>query len=213
ILRSGLPHARIVRLGASRALEHPGVVGVLTGADVAAMSKPFPVGVENAPPYYAAANEVARYAGEPLAVVVARDRYVAEDALELIDVEYEPLEAVVDPERGQVVHERSFSYGDPDAAFVAADLVVSERFFFPRWTEDRLEHLAGSSASTARSTGVEAAFASDGELLAIRYDVVEDVGAYIRAPEPASLYRMQGSLTGAYRVGHVATRNRVALTN
>jgi 2-furoyl-CoA dehydrogenase large subunit len=82
-----------------------------------------------------------------------------------------------------------------------------------RWTEDRLEHLAGSSASTARITGVEAAFASDGELLAIRYDVVEDVGAYIRAPEPASLYRMQGSLTGAYRVGHVATRNRVVLTN
>jgi 2-furoyl-CoA dehydrogenase large subunit len=82
-----------------------------------------------------------------------------------------------------------------------------------RWTEDRLEHLAGSSASTARITDVEAAFASDGELLAIRYDVVEDVGAYIRAPEPAALYRMHGSLNGAYRVSHVATRNRVALTN
>ena len=298
ILRSQLPHARIVRLDPSRALEHPGVVGVLTGADVAAMSKPFPVGVENAPPYYAAANGVARYAGEPLAVVVARDRYVAEDAAELIDVEYEALEPVLDPEAGQVVHERSFSYGDPDAAFAAADLVVSGRFSFPRWTscplecygvvadwneangvltawsnfqgpftlhsvaaaalglkgaklrlitapnsggsfgikstvyvyivlmglasrklgvpvrwtEDRLEHLAGSSASTARITDVDAAFASDGELLAIRYDVVEDVGAYIRAPEPASLYRMQGSLTGAYRVGHVATRNRVVLT-
>jgi 2-furoyl-CoA dehydrogenase large subunit len=299
ILRSQLAHARIVRLDPSRALEHPGVVGVLTGADVAAMTKPFPVGVENAPPYFAAANEVARYAGEPLAVIVARDRYVAEDAVELIDVEYEPLEPVLDPEAGEIVHERSFSYGDPDAAFAAADLVVSERFSFPRWTscplecygviadwneangaltawsnfqgpftlhsvaaaslglkgsklrlitspnsggsfgikstvyvyivliglasrklgvpvrwtEDRLEHLAGSSASTARITDVKAAFASDGELLAIRYDVVEDVGAYIRAPEPAALYRMQGSLTGAYRVGHVATHNRVALTN
>jgi len=299
ILRSQLAHARISRLDPSRALERPGVLGVLTGADVAAMSRPFPVGVENAPPYYAAASEVARYAGEPLAVVVARDRYVAEDALELIDVEYEPLEPVLDAVQGQVVHERSFSYGDPDAAFAAADLVVSERFAFPRWTscplegygvvadwneasgvltawsnfqgpftlhsvaaaslglkgsklrlitsansggsfgikstvyvyvvliglasrklglpvrwtEDRLEHLAGSSASTARITEVEAAFASDGELLALRYDVVEDVGAYIRAPEPASLYRMHGSLTGAYRVGHVATRNRVVLTN
>src|SRR5438270_5357743 len=99
ILRSQLPHARIVRLDPSRALEHPGVVGVLTGAHVAAMSQPFPVGVENAPPYFAAAGEVARYAGEPLAVVVARDRYVAEDALELIDVEYEPLEPVLDAER------------------------------------------------------------------------------------------------------------------
>jgi 2-furoyl-CoA dehydrogenase large subunit len=299
ILRSQLPHARIVRLDVSAALEHPGVVGVLTGADVAAMSKPFPVGVEGAPPYRAAAHELARYAGEPLAVVVARDRYTAEDALELIDVEYEPLDAVLDVEQGDVVSDRSFSYGDPDAAFAAADLVVRERFAFPRWTacpvecygvvadwneasgvltawanfqgpftlhsvaaaalglpgsklrlitppnsggsfgikstvyvyvvliglasrklgvpvrwtEDRLEHLVGSSASTARITDLEAAFASDGELLALRYAVLEDVGAYIRAPEPASLYRMHGSLTGAYRVQHVAAHNRVALTN
>ena len=299
ILRSQLAHARIVGLDASAALAHPGVLGVLTGADVAAMSKPFPVGVQNAPEYRAAANEVARYAGEPLAVVVARDRYTAEDALELIEVEYEPLEPVLDVEHGEVVSDRSFSYGDPDAAFAAADLVVRERFAFPRWTalpvecygvvadwneasgvltawanfqgpftlhsvaaaslglpgsklrlitppnsggsfgikatvyvyivliglasrklgvpvrwtEDRLEHFAGSSASTARITDLEAAFAADGELLALRYDVLEDVGAYIRAPEPASLYRMHGSLTGAYRVPHVAVHNRVALTN
>ena len=96
ILRSPLAHARIARLDPSAALELPGVVGVLTGADVAAMSHPFPVGVENPPPYYAAAHEVARYVGEPLAVVVARDRYTAEDALELIEVEYEPLEPVLD---------------------------------------------------------------------------------------------------------------------
>jgi 2-furoyl-CoA dehydrogenase large subunit len=299
ILRSQLAHARIVRLDPSAALAHPGVLGVLTGADVAAMSKPFPVGVQDAPAYFAAAHEVARYAGEPLAVVVARDRYTAEDALELIDVEYEPLDPVLDAEHGEVVSDRSFSYGDPDAAFAAADLVVHERFTFPRWTacpvecygvvadwneassvltawanfqgpftlhavaagalglpgsklrlitppnsggsfgikatvyvyvvliglasrklgipvrwtEDRLEHLSGSSASTARITDLEAAFASDGELLALRYDVLEDVGAYIRAPEPASLYRMHGSLTGAYRVPHVAVHNRVALTN
>src|SRR5207302_5669127 len=299
ILRSPFAHARIVSLDASAALAHAGVIGVLTGADVAAMSRPFPVGVENPPPYYAAAHEIARYSGEPLAVVVARDRYTAEDAVELIHVEYEPLEPVLDPERGEVVSDRSFSYGDPDAAFAAADLVVQGRYAFPRWTacpvecygvvadwneaggvltawanfqgpftlhsvaaaalglkgsklrlitppnsggsfgikatvyvyvvliglaprklgvpvrwtEDRLEHLAGSSASTARVTGLEAAFAADGELLALRYDALEDVGAYIRAPEPASLYRMHGSLTGAYRVRNVAARNRVALTN
>jgi 2-furoyl-CoA dehydrogenase large subunit len=299
ILRSQLAHARIVGLDISAALAHPGVIGVLTGADVAAMSKPFPVGVEDPPPYYAAAHEVARYAGEPLAVVVARDRYTAEDALELIDVEYEPLDPVMDAEQGEVVSDRSFSYGDPDSAFAAADLVVRERFRYPRWTacpvecfgvvadwneatgvltawanfqgpftlhsvaagalglpgsklrlitppnsggsfgikatvyvyvvlmglasrklgvpvrwtEDRLEHLAGSSASTARITDLEAAFTSEGELLALRYDVIEDVGAYIRAPEPASLYRMHGSLSGAYRVQHVAARNRVVLTN
>ena len=82
-----------------------------------------------------------------------------------------------------------------------------------RWTEDRLEHLAGSAASTARITDVQAAFSSEGELLALRYDVIEDVGAYVRAPEPATLYRMHGSLSGAYRVANVAARNRVVLTN
>ena len=45
------------------------------------------------------------------------------------------------------------------------------------------------------------------------YDAIEDVGAYVRAPEPATLYRMHGSLSGAYRVQNVAARNRVVLTN
>ena len=99
------------------------------------MSKPFPVGVEDAPPVLAPPpTSVARYAGEPLAVVVARDRYTAEDALELIDVEYEPLDPVLDAEHGEIVSDRSFSYGDPDAAFAAADLVVASASPFPRWT-------------------------------------------------------------------------------
>ena len=63
VLRSLLAHARIARLDVSAALELPGVIGVLTGADVAAMSRPFPVGVDGARPYYAAAADVARYAG------------------------------------------------------------------------------------------------------------------------------------------------------
>jgi 2-furoyl-CoA dehydrogenase large subunit len=304
ILRSQLAHARITRLEISAALELPGVAGVLTGADVAAMSNPFPAGVDSPIPYYAAAHETARYAGEPLAVVVARDRYTAEDALELIEVDYEPLTPMMDALAaaelpGLVASDRSFRYGDPEAAFAEAHLVVSERFTFPRWSctpvecygvvadwhagsgtltawanfqgpftlhgvaaaalrlpggklrlitppdsggsygiksavyayvvlmglasrklgvpvrwiEDRLEHLAGSSGATARTTGVEAAFSADGELLALRYNAVEDVGAYVRAPEPATLYRMHGSLSGAYRVRHLAVRNRVVLTN
>ncbi len=299
ILRSPFAHARIARVDATGALELPGVVGVLTGEDVAALSRPFPVGVDGARPYFAAAVETARYAGEPVAVVVAKDRYVAEDALELVEVDYEPLEPVLDPAQGEVVSERTFSYGDPDEAFAHADLVVEETFAFPRWTcapvecygvvadwdagagtltawanfqgpftlhsvaaaalglpgsklrivtprdsggsfgikstiyvyialmglasrklgvpvrwiEDRLEHLAGSSGSTARTTGVRAGFSAEGELLAVAYDVVEDVGAYVRAPEPATLYRMHGSLSGAYRVRNVASLNRVVLTN
>jgi 2-furoyl-CoA dehydrogenase large subunit len=299
VLRSLLAHARIARLDVSAALELPGVIGVLTGADVAAMSRPFPVGVDGVRPYYPAAVEVARYAGEPLAVVVARDRYIAEDALELIEVDYEPLEPVLEPEAGEIVSDRSFTYGDPDAAFAQADLLIEEPFHFARWSgtpvecygvvadwnaaagsltawanfqgpftlhsvaagalglpgsrlrlitppdsggsfgikatvyvyvvlmglaskhlgipvrwiEDRIEHLAASSASTARTTTVRAGFSAAGELLALAYDVVEDVGAYLRAPEPATLYRMHGSLAGAYRVRNVAARNRVVLTN
>src|SRR3954451_23604682 len=297
ILRSAFPHARIGRVDTTSALEHPGVAGVLTGEDVAAMSRAFPVGVEEAPASYSAAHEVARYYGEPLAVVVARDRYVAEDALELIDVEDEPVAAIPDPEQAEVISERTFSYGVVDAAFASAAHVVRGRYRFPRWScnplecygvvadwrgdaltawanfqgpftlhsvaagalglpgsklrlitppnsggsfgtkaavyayvvllglaskklgvpvrwiEDRLEHLAADGSATSRITDLEAAFAADGELLALRYDVIEDVGAYVRAPEPATLYRMHGSLSGAYRVTHVAARNRVVVTN
>src|SRR5439155_9372007 len=108
------------------------------------------------------------------------------------------------------------SFGIKATVYVYVVLIglASRKLGVPvRWTEDRLEHLAGSSASTARVTGVEAAFAADGELLGLRYDVFEDVGAYCRAPEPATLYRMHGSLGGAYRVRNVAARNRVVLTN
>jgi 2-furoyl-CoA dehydrogenase large subunit len=299
ILRSPLAHARIARLDPTRALDLAGVLGVLTGTEVVELSRPFPVGVEDAPPYYAAAHDVARYVGEPVAVVVARDRYTAEDAAELIEVEYEQLDPVMEPDQGEVVSDRSFSYGDVEGAFAQADVVVEGTYEFPRWaaspletygvvadwnaadgtltawsnfqgpftlhsvaasalglsgarlrlispphsggsfgvkatvyvyvvllglaskklgipvrwTEDRLEHLAGSSASTARRTTVQAALSSAGKLLALRYDVLEDVGAYVRAPEPATLYRMHGSLGGAYKVPSIAARNRVVLTN
>jgi 2-furoyl-CoA dehydrogenase large subunit len=303
VLRSPFAHARIVRLDAARALEAPGIVGVLTGEDVLALSRPFPAGIDSPVPQYAVAHDIARYVGEPLAVVVARDRYLAEDALELVEVEYEPLEPVLDPVAAAsteaCVSDRWFAYGDVDAALAAADVVVRERFRFPRssctplecygvvadwraaegsltawanfqgpytlhsvaaaalglpgsklrlitppdsggsfgikssvfayvvlmglasrklgipvrWIEDRLEHLAASAWSTGRVTAVEAGFSADGELLALRYDVIEDVGAYVRAPEPATLYRMHGSLSGAYRVRNVAARNRVVLTN
>ena len=79
------------------ALELPACVGVLTGADVARLSRPFPAAIDSPVPQYAAAVDTARYVGEPLAVVVARDRYVAEDAAELVAVDYDPLEPVRRP--------------------------------------------------------------------------------------------------------------------
>ena len=124
VLRSQFAHARIARLDPSAALELPGVVGVLTGADVVELSQPVP-GRRSTRPFRTTPPRTrpSRYVGEPLAVVVARDRYLAEDALELIEVEYEPLEPVLDAEAavetGACVSDRSFAYGDVDAAFAA----------------------------------------------------------------------------------------------
>src|SRR5207245_4476445 len=129
VVRSPFAHARIGSIDASAALELPGVLGVLTGEDVASLSRPFPAGIENDVPYYSAAVGTARYAGEPVAVVVADSRYVAEDAAELVLVDYDPLQ----PEELQV-HERAFAYGAVDEAFEAADVVVRGRFPFPRWS-------------------------------------------------------------------------------
>ena len=95
------------------------------------------------------------------------------------------------------------SFGIKSSVFAYVVLIglASRKLGTPvRWTEDRLEHLAASAHATGRSTQLDAAFAADGELLGLRYDVDEDVGAYVRAPEPATLYRMHGSLSGAYRV-------------
>ena len=85
-------------------------------------------------PHYAAAVGTARYVGEPLAVVVAKDRYLAEDAAELVAVDYEPLEPVVEPTAGEVIHERSFHYGDVDDALARADVVIRQTFRVPRFT-------------------------------------------------------------------------------
>ena len=105
IVRSQLAHARVT-VDASAALELPGVRGVLTGDDVARLSKPFAAGIDSPAPQYAAAVGIARYVGEPLAVVVARDRYLAEDAAELVSVDYDPLEPIVDVTAAEPIHER-----------------------------------------------------------------------------------------------------------
>ena len=82
-----------------------------------------------------------------------------------------------------------------------------------KWIEDRLEHLTASVSATNRLITLDAAVAADGRVTALAWDQVEDVGAHIRAPEPATLYRMHGNLTGAYDIRNVSVRNRVVMTN
>ena len=102
ILRSPLPHARILSIDTSAALELPGVLAVVTGSDVAhlvpareaeASEQPAP------PPRPPLATEKVRYIGDPVAAVVATDRAPAADALESIVVAYEALPGVGDPEQ------------------------------------------------------------------------------------------------------------------
>src|SRR5262249_241022 len=81
------------------------------------------------------------------------------------------------------------------------------------WVEDRLEHLAASVSATNRITTLKAAVTADGRLTALDWDQLEDCGAYVRAPEPATLYRMHGNMTGAYDIRNVRLRNRVVVTN
>src|SRR3990170_4483242 len=94
VVRSPCAHARIVRIDLSAALAMPGVVGILTGADVREWCQPFPVSADKPGAYYPCAIDKVRYAGEPVAVVVATDRYLAEDAQHAVVVEYDPLPAV-----------------------------------------------------------------------------------------------------------------------
>ena len=313
ILRSPHAHARLAGIDTAAAEALPGVHTVVTGEDARAWSTPFIVSVRQPMEHWCIATDRVRYVGEPVAIVVAEDRYRAEDALALIDVRYEPLDAIVDPEAtlgadalvlhekvgSNLVSDRSFRYGEPEAAFDAATHTIATTVRYPRnsctpieclgliaaydpgedaydvlshfqgpltlhpvmaralkvpgprlrlrsvpdsggsfgvkqavfplivamalaarkaarpvkWIEDRLEHLLAATSATNRMTRIEAAVEADGRVTALRLDQLEDCGAYLRAPEPATLYRNHGNLTGPYRIPHLAVTNRVVVTN
>ncbi|MFQ5911887.1 MAG: xanthine dehydrogenase family protein molybdopterin-binding subunit [Nitrospinota bacterium] len=137
ILRSPLPHARILHVDTSRALAHRGVKAVLTGGDL----PPIPIGHNIHDEKILAADKV-RYAGDEVAAVAAVDLDAAEEALELIRVEYEELPFVIDPivamaDGAPRIHEAErniakegvIARGDVDRAMKEADAVVEETFW------------------------------------------------------------------------------------
>jgi len=313
VLRSPFPHAVIKSVDVSEALKIPGVRGVLTGEDVARMSRPFPQAVDEPLEYYCIAVDRARYVGEGVAVVVAEDRYLAEDALQAIRVDYDPLPAVVDVEKAieesapilhpkvgtNLINHRKLRYGDPDTAFAEADVIVGGKYFFPKYSstpletfaviaeyepaediftvwsnfqgpftmhpvsaaalkipenrlrfiipadigggfgikssmfpqmvmtalaakkmgvpvkyiEDRMEHLMSSSSGTDRVTTIEVAAKKDGTILGIRKKVLDNVGAYLRSPEPACMYRATGNQLGPYTIRNLDWDAYVVMTN
>jgi carbon-monoxide dehydrogenase large subunit len=146
VLRSPHAHARISSIDTGRARSLPGVVDVLTAAELPPDTAPIPMRMYPRPGMDrllqpVLATGVVRYVGEPVAVIVTDSSYTSEDALELVDVHYEPLEPVLDPElaaqpAATLLHpeagsnlaaEWSTESGDVDAAFASADLVVEER--------------------------------------------------------------------------------------
>ena len=159
ILRSPHAHARIGRIDTAAAAAAPGVLAVYTGRDTEGALNPLPCAWippdsdVKAVAHPAIASEVVRYQGDAVAVVVAESRYQAEDALELIAVDYEPLPAVVNPERAMdagapqlhddAPNNQAFHWvatgGDPDAAFAAAEVVVQDTIIQQRLVPNAME--------------------------------------------------------------------------
>jgi aerobic carbon-monoxide dehydrogenase large subunit len=103
VLRSIYAHAKLGAIDTTKAREVPGVVGVFTAADLAGQLGPVPCAVEapgmNIPRHPVLAEGKVRYVGEPVAAIVATSRYIARDAADAIEVDYDPLEAAVDVEK------------------------------------------------------------------------------------------------------------------
>jgi len=157
VLRSPHAHARLVSVDATRALALAGVRAVLTAADVPAAAVipnrvPAPPGTDR---YLqpAIARGVVRFVGEPVALVVADDPYVARDALDVVDARYEPLAPCASVAQALApgaprlfagtdsnnVATITMRVGDADAALASAAVVIRERFAHPRQTAAALE--------------------------------------------------------------------------
>ena len=157
ILRSPEAHARIVSIQTAQAQAIPGVVRIFTAEDLAGFDTLVPMRMYKIPGLErylqpALAQDSVRYVGEPVAVAIAESRYLAEDVLDLIDVEYDPKPAVVswrDAQRDEVLlhHEtgtnlaavHEISTGDIEKAFAAAEYTRREEFQVHRHTANPLE--------------------------------------------------------------------------
>ncbi len=155
--RSDQSHARIAAIDCSAARNAPGVVAIFTAEDLGDLVKPV-VATSRMPNYYATpilplARGKVRYVGEPVVGIVAESRYHAEDALELIAIDYAPLPLVTDPEQAvrtgaPLLHEeagtnvlvsREFKRGDVDFEFASAPVRVEGRFRMRRKTAMAIE--------------------------------------------------------------------------
>jgi carbon-monoxide dehydrogenase large subunit len=178
VLRSPHAHARVRSVDVTEARAHAGVFDAFSAADLGSALVPFPVlfptETSKDTPQFALAKDTVRYVGEGVAVVVAASRAVAEDACELIEVDYEVLDAVVNPiaavsPGATALHDAApdnagarltYAVGDADTAFATADRVVRERLDMQRYTGIPLE-TRGVAAHADPVTGEMTIWASN----------------------------------------------------
>ena len=164
-VRSEHAHGRITRIDASAARERAGVRAVYTAADLGAYLKPGPILVSPPPipnlvfhgcTQLPLANDKVRHVGEPVAMIVADSRYVAEDAIRDVGVEIDPIDVVVDLEKGlapdaPLIHEHLTSNlaahaiqrkGNYASAKAKAELIVKRRFHYDRGASAAIENRA-----------------------------------------------------------------------
>lgn len=317
-LRSDRAHARIVRIDKDAALAMPGIVAIYDGEDIARLANPYRA-TSRMKNYQATwipplAKDKVRYVGEAVAAIVADSRYLAEDALAHLAVEYDPLPALVDPEEAvaegapllhddlvsNILAERAFARGEVDQAFADAAVTTGGRFHFTRttpvtiearaavaeydrraqsltlhcttqipgivrdklseifdmpgprirviapdvgggfggktslyseeivacaiardlkrpikWVGDRMEDLMTTGQAFDEIVDAEIAVASDGKILAVKADVIGDVGAYSIYPWTATIEPVQvvSFMPGPYRIENYAARVRAVATN
>jgi carbon-monoxide dehydrogenase large subunit len=156
-VRSPYSHARIRNIDTEAAKRAPGIVAVLTGADLAKVTAPLRMAppIEGLRPMEMTTLPLdkVRFVGDPVACVIGEDRYQVEDACALVEVEYDPLLAVIDPKTAQtpglpLVDETVpanrpyygvFGHGDVEGALAKADRVVTARFHQGRQTHAPIE--------------------------------------------------------------------------
>ncbi len=158
-VRSPHAHARIVRINADAALRLDGAIAVLTPDDLTPHVNAVRPGEPAVSTFtrgynrYPLPKDIATFSGEPVAVVVAENRYIAEDMLDAIQVDYEPLPAVLDVAQSlapdaprlrpdlpdNILFYRRFGEGDVDRALADADIVLDQTFYFPRQTAVPIE--------------------------------------------------------------------------
>jgi carbon-monoxide dehydrogenase large subunit len=168
-VRSPYAHARIKKIDVSAAQGAPGVVAVYTGADVKDRLAPVPCAWNvpdcdlKIPPHLLLADDKVRYVGDPVAMVVAESRAAVRDAMDLVDVDYGPLDASIDPERAtdgnaaqihddiplNIAFEWHVNGGDTEAAFAAAEVTVSQRIVHARLIPNAMEPRAAVATHNA----------------------------------------------------------------